>query len=111
MPFDCPRVVFERYQGRTNAPVCSVWSERAPSRDWRAGTRLRLILRDTAELRWREQPAASWQPVTSSECLPGVHTALLPTERLPAGARIEVLLVRPDDTTDSGRYEIRASRA
>lgn len=106
--FDCPGVVRERYQGRAKAPARSVWTELAPAIDWRAGSALRVVLRSPAEIHWRNASDGQWQGTTTSETLPGVHSALLPTATLPAGSRVEFKVKGSSDAASS-EHVIRAS--
>lgn len=106
--FDCPRVVCERYQARTGRRACSVWSELAPRREWPAGSQIRVVLRNPADLLWREHSERDWRRARTTESLPGVHSVLLPTSTLPTGSRVHLKLRREGDSAPS-EFELRAS--
>jgi len=128
--FDCPRVVRERYAaGASGAadrdgPLCTVWTALAPSAEWRAGQSIRVILGESATVEWRKIDgvddaqadtdagvgADAWQGAATCESLPGVHSVVLATEQLPAGARIQLRRRRaggPGGADDAG-HELRA---
>jgi glucoamylase len=107
--FDCPRAVRERYENPRQEPTCSIWSEQAPSPGWRAGGKLRVVLGDAAEVCWQDDQGSGWQRVLTTESLPGVHSALLPTSALPAGSRIRISLVQPERSAAPEEFELQAS--
>jgi glucoamylase len=108
--FDCPRVVFERYTTKPDATGPSVWSRNAPSRDWRAGSPIRVILGKAAEILWREEGMIEWRRVSTTESLPGVYTALVPTSALPAGSGIDLRLESLASGSATEEYQLRATR-
>jgi glucoamylase len=107
--FDCPRVAFERYRTTTDGSRCSVWSRNAPVRDWRAGSRIRVVLDVATQLSWREEGKAEWRQASTTESLPGVYTALVPTAELPAGSGIDLRLEDPGSGADPEEYRLRAT--
>jgi len=107
--FDCPDVVFERYKVKNRPSGSSVWSQNAPAHDWRAGSQIRVILADPAEILWRGGPNTDWRRASITESLPGVYTALLPTSELSAGSRIDLTLKSPGDPAAPVEYHILAT--
>jgi glucoamylase len=106
--FDCPRAAFERYGDRDKVPGRSVWSERAPSKDFFAGSDLRVNLGFAARIRWRSQGHDRWHETATAASLPGVHSAVLPTHGVPEGTRVELVWAPGDTGGESARHEVLA---
>jgi len=106
--FDCPRAVFDRYRQGKAQVRRSVWSERAPVRDFSLGTALRIVVDSATTIRWRDRADRDWQESATEPVFPGVRTLVLPTSELPAGSRVEILLKRNDSNDADLRYEVFA---
>lgn len=106
--FDCPRAAFERYGDRDKVPGRSVWSERAPSKDFFAGSDLRVNLGFAARIGWRSQGHDRWHETATAASLPGVHSAVLPTHGVPEGTRVELVWAPGDTGGESARHEVLA---
>ena len=59
-------------------------------------------------VRWRAGPDAPWQEAATRPGLPGIHCAVLATQALPSGGRVELTWQRNDSDERSGVYEVVA---
>ncbi len=87
---DAPEVLSRRYRARHRPPARSVWAPWAPIGRMRAGSRLVMVLAESAEITWAAGTLAGARATFRAGF--GLHAAVLRTESLPAGTEILVSL-------------------
>jgi glucoamylase len=88
-PFDRPEAVWRRYGGRRCSVERAVWSERAAIGEIRVGCDVVLVLGVPARVRYGLNGWQNPLEVESTANSLGVHTVMLPTERLGAGQWVD----------------------
>jgi len=88
-PFDRPRAVWQRYQGKRTTCTHACWWPHAQICDVRVGSRLVIALPEPAMIHWGRN---GWKEIVDMETIDtgiAFHAVCLDVDRLAAGERVE----------------------
>jgi glucoamylase len=102
-PFDQPRSVRQRYQGRRPKAEYAFWFPHAAIATMPAGARLAIALPEPSVVRWTRDGWTEVQDMPTSDSGLGFHVAALPTTAMPPYGQIDFTWRRRDTGDWHGR--------
>ena len=102
-PFDQPRSVRQRYQGRRPTAEYAFWFPHAAIATMPAGARLAVALPEPSIMHWGHDGWTAVQDTPTNDSGLGFHVAALPTTAMPPGSQIDLTWRRQDGGEWHGR--------